>query len=134
MSNAGPEPAAESLDPRSQRMGSSETGGEGEARLGRLQSWEGIETSRDGEVKGQNCDKSRQGNEQNHITMHRDRPYVDWTGLWGGVFRKSPGVGALSREGYLPRVGHSEPWICLRRDCQTIFADAWTLGGHFSIS
>ncbi|KAK3905504.1 hypothetical protein C8A05DRAFT_30672 [Staphylotrichum tortipilum] len=66
--------------------------------------------------------------------MCGDRLYSDWTGYWDGVLRKIPGAGALFPEGYLPRVGSPEPWVCTVRDCQTIFADAWVLGGHFSAS
>ncbi|KAL2261781.1 hypothetical protein VTK26DRAFT_3361 [Humicola hyalothermophila] len=71
--------------------------------------------------------------EEKAIIMCGDRMYSEWTGLWEGVPRKVPGVGALFPEGYLPRFGHPEPWICPVRDCQTIFADAWALGGHFSM-
>lgn len=87
------------------------------------------------------------------ITMCGDRPYSDWAGEWGrssflnpffwphfvspnlteGAQRKIPGVGALFPEGYLPRVGDPLPWICPVRDCQTVFANAWALGGHFSV-
>jgi hypothetical protein len=83
------------------------------------------------------------------------RLYSDWVGSWGrlklvtlvlhgmaahkthstdGVPRKIPGAGALFPQGYLPRVRDPEPWICPVRDCQTIFPDAWALGGHFSVS
>ena len=50
-----------------------------------------------------------------------------------GVPRRIPGAGALFPEGYHPRVGDAEPWICPVRDCQTVFAEAWALGGHFSV-
>lgn len=50
-----------------------------------------------------------------------------------GMPRKIPGAGALFPEGYLPLMKSPEPWICPMRDCQTIFADAWALGGHFSV-
>lgn len=94
--------------------------------------------------------------EENPITMCGRRQYSDWTGPWGrlnsrprpfpgsthghspvpieGVRRRVPGAGALFPEGYQPRAGDPTPWICPIRDCQTVFTEAWALGGHFSVS
>ncbi|KAK3985756.1 hypothetical protein QBC44DRAFT_362096 [Cladorrhinum sp. PSN332] len=72
--------------------------------------------------------------EEHPITICGNRLYSDWTGTWDGKTCKVPGVGALFPQGYQPRVGEPEPWICPVRDCQTIFAEAFALGGHFSAS
>jgi hypothetical protein len=125
-------------------------GGQAEARLT-------LEGTRGGGGEGdRNCDTgdASSPNEEKPITMCGQRLYSDWTGHWGklsileapfsrgthltiaptdGVPCKIPGAGALFPEGYVPRLGDPEPWICPVRDCQTVFADAWALGGHFSV-
>ncbi len=131
------------------------TEGGGGARLEALHALEGTRT-RVGEAEsthsGENIRAGGSG-EEKPIIMCGDRLYSDWAGDWGrfrsGPFspatqllnssiddapRKIPGAGALFPEGYFPRVGSPEPWICPVRDCQTIFSEAWALGGHFSVS
>jgi hypothetical protein len=44
-----------------------------------------------------------------------------------------PGAGAFFPAGYSPRFDDDYPWICPLRDCQTVFKEAWNLGGHFSV-
>jgi hypothetical protein len=125
---------------------------EGDARLDALHTLEGTH-GKGG--RSQNSDKGwvSSHSEENPITMCGKRLYSDWTGHWGrlilsspfklrsylpicteGVPRKILGAGALFPEGYLPRIGDPNPWICPVRDCQTIFAEVWALGGHFSVS
>ncbi|KAH6623917.1 hypothetical protein F5144DRAFT_659403 [Chaetomium tenue] len=87
-------------------------------------------------VKGRMSQGSGDGSngEERPITMCGKRLYSDWAGYWDGAPRKILGAGTLFPEGYLPRIGDPYPWICPVRDCQTIFPEAWALGGHFSVS
>ena len=136
-----------------QRMiGAGTTEGEGGARLDALDTLEG--TREEISIAQDDSNPEIKGfGEEKPIIMCGERLYSDWAGNWSrwicnplphvsrsyslatpdGVPRKIPGAGALFPEGYLPRVGSPEPWICPVRDCQTIFADAWALGGHFSV-
>ncbi|VBB74975.1 Putative protein of unknown function [Podospora comata] len=79
-------------------------------------------------------DKAAKPSETSPITMCGERHYSQWRGTWDGETRRIPGAGALFPEGYEPRINESYPWICPIRDCQTVFPEAWALGGHFSAS
>lgn len=150
-----PEPvvARPSSNTKPQREVSADTlENEGGARLSALQALEGTHREAGGQTEDNG--KISRPDEKNPITMCGKRLYSDWAGHWSrlscqplfptdavadrfsadGVPRKIPGAGALFPEGYLPSVGDSEPWVCPVRDCQTIFAEAWALGGHFSVS
>ncbi|KAK4230314.1 hypothetical protein QBC38DRAFT_469994 [Podospora fimiseda] len=87
------------------------------------------------ERNGDNADEENiVASEEHPITICGQRLYSDWTGTWDGKPCKVPGAGVLFPEGYQPRIGEPEPWICPIRDCQTIFPEAFALGGHFSAS
>lgn len=97
-------------------------------------------------------EKAAAPSEERPLTRCGNRSYSEWTGTWGmfchlerihmncplltaidGKPCKVPGVGVLFPEGYQPRVSEPEPRICPIRDCQTIFAEAFGLGRHFSV-
>ncbi|KAK0668083.1 hypothetical protein QBC41DRAFT_252909 [Cercophora samala] len=77
-------------------------------------------------------DEAAKPSEDTPITLCGERHYSEWTGTWNGEARRIPGAGALFPEGYEPLISNPEPWICPIRDCQTVFPEAWALGGHFN--
>ncbi|KAL1839549.1 hypothetical protein VTJ49DRAFT_1412 [Mycothermus thermophilus] len=104
---------------------------EASARLSALRALEGVREESEEDIDN-GCADVNAGDESRPLIMCGKRKYSDWMGYVDGARRRISGGGALFPEGYQPRIGEPEPWICPVRDCQTIFPEVWALGGHFS--